>query len=65
LNVINLYLLNFPEERHKYLDLDQITEILSQAKPRDPEWYKAKVNAIIENFLNCLMKNQFLTASVW
>jgi hypothetical protein len=50
LNDLNRYLLYFPEEKPKQLDQDDIIEILDQAKPRDPEWHEAMVNANIDIF---------------
>jgi hypothetical protein len=64
LNVLNRYLLYFPEENPKQLDQDEIIEILDQAKDWDPEWHEAMVNANID-FFKCLMTNLFLISSVW
>jgi hypothetical protein len=44
------YLLYFPEENSKQLYLDEILEILDQAKALDPEWHEAMVNANIDIF---------------
>jgi hypothetical protein len=50
LNDLNCYLLYFPEENPKYLDQDEITKILHQAKARISEWHVAMINANIEIF---------------
>jgi hypothetical protein len=50
MNDLNRYLLYFPEENPKQLDLNKIIEILDQAKARDPEWHEAMVNANIDIF---------------
>jgi hypothetical protein len=50
LNDLNRYLLYFPEENPKQLGLDEIIEILDQAKAWDPEWHESMVNANIEIF---------------
>jgi hypothetical protein len=50
LNDLNRYLLYYPEENPKQLDLDEIIEILDQAKTRYPEWHEAMVNANIDIF---------------
>jgi hypothetical protein len=47
---LNRYLLYFLEENPKQLDLDEIIDILDQAKPKDPEWHEAMVNANIDIF---------------
>jgi hypothetical protein len=39
LNDLNRCLLYFHEENPKQLDQDEITEILGQAKARNPEWH--------------------------
>jgi hypothetical protein len=41
--------LYFLEENTKQLDLDEIIEILDQAKAVDPEWHEAMMNANIDN----------------
>jgi hypothetical protein len=46
LNDLNRYLLYFPEEKPKKLDLDEIIEILDQAEAS--EWHEAMVNANID-----------------
>jgi hypothetical protein len=48
MNVLNRYLLYFPEEHPKQLDQDKIIEISDQAKA--PEWHEAMVNANINIF---------------
>jgi hypothetical protein len=48
LNVLNRYLLYFPEENPKQLDQDEIIEILDQVKA--PEWNEAMVNPNIDIF---------------
>jgi hypothetical protein len=48
LNDLNFYQLYFPGENPKQFDQDEIIEILDQAK--DHEWYKAIINANIDNF---------------
>jgi hypothetical protein len=50
LNDLNCYLFYHPEENLKQLDLDEIIEILDQAKARYPEWHEAMVNANIYIF---------------
>jgi hypothetical protein len=50
LNVLDRYLLYFPEENHKQLDQGEIIEILDQAKDREPEWHEVMVNANIDSF---------------
>jgi hypothetical protein len=37
--------LYFPEENPKQLDLDEIIDILDQAKAMDPEWHEANVES--------------------
>jgi hypothetical protein len=50
LNVLNCYLLYFPEENHKQLDQDEIIENLDQSKAMDPEWHESIINAIMDIF---------------
>jgi hypothetical protein len=45
LNDLNRYLLYFSKEYPKYLDKDEIIEILDKAKAMDPEWNEVMVNA--------------------
>jgi hypothetical protein len=64
LNDLNHYLLYIPEVKTKQLDQDEVIEILDQAKTWDPEWPETMVNANIDIF-KCLMRNQFVTSSIW
>jgi hypothetical protein len=50
LNDLSRYLFYFPEEKPKQLDQDEISEILDEAKTRNPEWHEAMVNANIDIF---------------
>jgi hypothetical protein len=63
-NDLKHYLLYFPIEKHKQLDQDEIIEILIKLRLWILSGMKQWLMPTL-TFLNCLMKNLFLTLSVW